>query len=162
MSEGVMDTPTGASAAPAVDWDEQVGKRVTIRAARGSIAAENASRYLRAADEIVGELQKLLEASKEQAAENVDIYLLDPLPEVPAALTGGMAEAPFGDEPPDMPMGGEVGDNGVIHFVEAQEPPGAVGPAIAELLVRRWFGYRAAMAGVLIEGLGALAAARAE
>ncbi|MEA2476444.1 MAG: ATP-binding cassette, subfamily bacterial, partial [Actinomycetota bacterium] len=157
-----MDTATGPAGPTSVEWDEQRGKRVTIRAARGSIAAQSASRYLRPADDIVGELQKLLEASKEQVAENVEIYLLDPLPDVPAALTGDMDGPPF-DEP-EMAGGEqmEVGDKGVLHFMQAEESPGAIGPAIAEFLVRQWFGYRAAMAGVLIEGLGALAAARAE
>ncbi|MFN2595123.1 MAG: ATP-binding cassette domain-containing protein [Actinomycetota bacterium] len=159
-SEGVMDTTAGPVGETSIEWDKHRGKRVTIRAAKGSIAAQMAARYLRPADDIVGELQKLLDATKEQTAEAVEIYLLDPLPDVPAALTGGEVDDPFGE--PEGPMGGDVGDNGVIHFVQAEEPPGAIGPAIAEFVVRKWFGYRAAMAGVLIEGLGALAAARAE
>lgn len=156
-----MEITTGMAPPDSVEWEEQQGKKVTIRAARGSIAARSAGRYLRPAENMIGELVDLLEPGKDKVGPQVDVYLLDPLPDVPAALTGGMAEEPpFGDDPE---LGGPagVGANGVVHFAQAEEPPGALGPALAEFLVRQWFGPSAAMAGVLIEGLGALAAARA-
>ena len=122
------------------------------------MAAQAASRHLHALDRVVEELAKLLDAPPDKLQERVDVYLIDPLPEVPSALTGGAA----GDGAADRQTGAAgAGANGVLHVVEEGEPAGAVAPAIAELLVRRWFGPDAALATELVIGVGALAAARA-
>ena len=92
-----MDTTVHDVSGPAIRWQEHAGKKVTLRAPEGSIAAQSASRYLRPAEGIVEELEKLLEPPKEKTHERVDIYLIDPLPEVPSALTGGSGGGPAPD-----------------------------------------------------------------
>ncbi|HEY7875896.1 MAG TPA: ABC transporter ATP-binding protein, partial [Actinomycetota bacterium] len=144
---------------PKVRWEEHTGRKVTIHAAAGSLAAQAAAGYLKPADGIVGELESLLGTAKADAT-TVDVYLIDPLPEVPSALTDG---AGLGTELTDAPENAlqGAGEHGVLHLVGgAQESPGALGPGIAEFVIRKWFGPGAASAGILIEGLGALAAAR--
>ncbi len=154
-----MTTTNQQVGGPPIQWDEHRGNSVTIRAAHGSMSAHVATRYVRPADDIIDELEILLDAKDK--AHSVDLYLIDPLPEVPGALTpegdgGGMP-----DEAQMRALQG-AGERGVLHFVQNDEPAGAIGPALAEYLVRTWFGPEAASAGVLIEGLGALAAAKAD
>lgn len=154
-----MDTTVPEASGHAIRWQEHAGKRVTLRAPEGSIAAQAAARYLRPADGIIDELEKLLDPPKDKASDRVDIYLIDPLPEVPSALTGGAASS--NGAPDGRSNAAGAGASGVLHVVQEGEPASAMAPAIAELLVRRWFGQDAAMATELVIGAGALAAARA-
>src|SRR5687768_1982787 len=105
-------TVPGAS----IRWQENAGKHVTLRAPEGSIAAQAASRHLHAIDRVVQELAKLLDAPPDKLQERVDVYLIDPLPEVPSALTGG---APGDTAAADRQTGAAgAGANGVMHVVQ--------------------------------------------
>ena len=155
-----MDTSGPEVTGHAIRWQQHAGKRVTLHAPEGSLAAQAATRYLRPADGIVDELEKLLDPPKDKATERVDIYMIDPLPEIPSALTGDRSAGNGAAADRQASLMG-AGASGVMHLVQPEEPAGAMAPAMAELLVRRWFGPDASLASELVVGIGALAAARA-
>ena len=130
-------------------WRTYPGKRVTVHAPEGSYAATRAPAELREAERAVEALEKLLEPPAERRGARLDIYLTDPLAELPGAPTAPAAA-------PGVP-----GAEGAIVRVVQPEAPGEppVWP-LARRLIGHWFGPDAAAAGLFVEGCAGVAAAR--
>src|SRR6476469_7222764 len=68
------------------NWRTYAGKRVTIHAAEGSYAAKRAPAELREAERAIETLEKLLNPpdSSRDAGGRIEIYLTDPVVDLPA------------------------------------------------------------------------------
>jgi ABC-type multidrug transport system fused ATPase/permease subunit len=155
----VARVETGGTKPANIEWEDHSGKRVVVHAPRGSLAATAAPTALRGLDAIVGTLEDLLEIPGDKKGPPVDVYVIDPVAPIPSALTGG---ADVDEEPPqEMAAYETVGERGIVHQYRAEAGVTAVAKPLTGFLIARWFGPNAAAAGVFIDGIAGVAAARA-
>lgn len=135
-----------------VQWTPHAGNRAVVHAAYGSFAETIADRELYDIEKVIVELENIFRPQNPQALGRVEIYLTDPVSEVPSVLNvsgdgRGMKTTDF------------IGANGIVRFARAEGSPPVAG-VLTKLLVHRWFGEAAASAEIFIEGIAGLVAAR--
>src|SRR5437879_973218 len=87
----------------ALGWRTYAGKRVAVHAPEGSYAARRAPAELHEAERAAEALEKLLEPPEgKRGAGRVDIYLTDPVVELPAGISAGEPTG-NGREAPGVP-----------------------------------------------------------
>ena len=123
-----------------------------MHAALGSFAETIADRELNEIDRVIMELETIFRPQSPERWGRVEVYLTEPVAEVPSVLN--VAGAGAGNAPQDS-----IGQNGVVRVARAEGSRPAAG-IITKLMVLRWFGEAAASAEPFIEGIAGLVAAR--
>src|SRR4051812_44163658 len=119
------------------NWRTYAGKRVTIYAADGSYAAKRAPLELREAERAIEALEKLLNPpdSKRDAGGRIEIYLTDPVVDLPAN-TGGAGTDGAASPPPLLLE--NVSPEAIVRVVQPEAPGEPVTWPLTRLLVPRW------------------------
>src|SRR6476661_8379532 len=117
-------------------WQTVGDRRVRLHTLPGSWAGSRAGTELRRTEKIVEELDSLLQPTREQRGDPLDIYLVDRIAT-------------------DEPTNGAVDTSGTGRIVQVLQPDAPIEPIawpVTRVLVARWFGAPAMAAGVVIDG----------
>ncbi|MDQ4095807.1 MAG: ATP-binding cassette domain-containing protein [Actinomycetota bacterium] len=134
-------------------WQELRGRRAVVHTPVGSFASYAAATEIEQADRIFDVLMTILEIPEARAGAPVDVYLVDP-PVGPPGAAGQQEAAP----PPRLQG---VGESGIVRVVTNEAFPAPLATPLAQLLLTRWFGEKAASLPVIVEGLAGMAAGQA-
>lgn len=145
----MAESTDSAKGVPGITWQVHEGERVVIHCAERSSASAAAGAYVRHADAILAAVEATVAASKGSGTEPVDLYLVDPLPDL----------SDDGAQDPSASTG--VGATAAFVAVEGDGAAGDLAAPLTRLLLTRKFGPDVGAADVFIEGIAGLAAGQA-
>lgn len=135
-----------ASSDPEPTWQVHRGQRVTVHAPQGSYAARRAAIEVHDAERVVAALEQLLRPREHRDAQ-IHVYLVD--------RSGERSDAEAVSSSP------ECADT-IVRVIEPETPGASLVRSLTSLLVGRWFGSGPASAGLFIDGIAGVVAARTE
>jgi ABC-type multidrug transport system fused ATPase/permease subunit len=133
-------------------WLRYAGRSAAVSAPPASFAATRAAQVLQEADRTAAELERLLGVTAARDAPPLEIVLVDAAPDGPGPPAGVPAEAG-----PPLPDGAAAP---LLRVISPEGPAEPLARPMTRLLAARWFGPQAAAAGVVVDGLAGLVAAR--
>ncbi len=136
-------------------WREFTGKRAVIRALEGSYAARHAQAALREADGAIELLERLLEPQRPPTEQPIEIYLVDPVMELPPGIDQSTEAAASSVELPE----GRA-SSAIVRVIRPEAPNARIAWSLAHLLIPRWFGAGIASSPLFLDGIGGFIAAR--
>ncbi|MDQ2731742.1 MAG: hypothetical protein M3Y56_08800, partial [Armatimonadota bacterium] len=158
---------TGQTGNETVAWQTFPGKRVIVHAQGGSYASKQAPSELREAERAAAELEKLLQPGDRSRGAQVDIYLVDAIAPVPAAIAARDIQASDSAKNPIRPVTDSLdesaqpmGENAIRRVVQPEANVEAITWPLTRVLIKQWFGPKAASAEVFVNGIAGVIAAR--
>ena len=151
MLESSVDLSSTLGNRPA--WRTFAGKRVTIHALTGSYAARRAPLKLREAESVVTALEDLLRPPTDKRRQPVDIYLTDPVADLPASLGGEQRTEVTDRQAARDP-------NALVSVMQPEASGEPLAGPLTRLLVARWIGPTALQATTFLIGIAGVIESR--
>ncbi len=138
-----------------ITWKEYTGKHVIVRVLEGSYAARHAQAAVREAENAVELLEKLLEPQHPPTEPPIEIYLVDPVAELPAGADHAVESAASAALLPE-----DRGSSAIVRVIRPEAPDARIAWSLTHLLIPRWFGAAISAAPLFLDGIGGVIAAR--
>lgn len=144
---------------PTPTWQDHRGDRVTVHAPAASYAATRAPFELKAAEQIVAALERLLAPPSERRGDEIEIYLTDPVPVEPGSPSG---DGTLNGAVSHGATGETAGPAAILRVLQPEAPSEPIAWPLTRVLVSRWYGPDAGSAAVVVDGIAGVVAARTQ
>lgn len=141
---------------PAPVWSTYSGKRAVIHALKGSYAEKRAPSELHQADRAIEAIEKLLRPPGEHPhAGQIDIYLTDPVADLPSSVDPQERSAHGLDLAPDADLQGSI-----VRVIEPEAPGEPIVRPLVLLLISQWYNLEVASIPLFTDGIAGVLAGR--